>query len=84
MILQEPLLVTIVKLVDAIPGQEPPKKRSRGRPKVYSDRLMVKALVITVVRRLYSTYSLLAFLEPVMNFGLDIVDSRHGTKSLSK
>jgi hypothetical protein len=30
---------------------------------VYPDRLIVKALVIMVVRRLYSAYSLLAFLE---------------------
>jgi len=41
----------------------PPKKRKRGRPKTYSDRLIIKALVIMVVRRLYSAYSLLAFLE---------------------
>jgi hypothetical protein len=30
---------------------------------VYSDRIIVKALVIMVIRRLYSAYSLLAFLE---------------------
>ena len=63
MIPQEPLLVILVKLVDCIPMPEPPQKRGRGHPKVYSDRLMVKALVIMVVRRLYSAYGLLAFLE---------------------
>jgi len=62
MLHQKPLLVTFVMLVDRIPMSAPPKKRGRGRPKVYPDRLIVKALIIMVVRRLYSAYSLLAFL----------------------
>jgi hypothetical protein len=53
----------LVKLVDCIPVPTPPQKRERGHPKVYPDVLIVKALVIMVVRRLYSAYSLLAFLE---------------------
>ena len=52
MVYREPLLVMLVKLVDQIPFPEPPKKRGRGRPKVYSDRLIVKALVIMIIRRL--------------------------------
>jgi hypothetical protein len=63
MLPREPLLVTLVKLVDRIPIPEPPSKRGRGRPKVYTDRLIVKALVIMIIRRLYSAYSLLAFLD---------------------
>lgn len=63
MLPQEPLLVMLVQLVDRIPEPKPPRKRNRGRPKVYPDRLIVKALVIMVVRRLYTAYSLLAFLE---------------------
>lgn len=63
MLLKEAVLVTLVLLVDRIPMPPEPKKRQRGCPKTYSDRLMVKALVIMVVRRLYSPYSLLAFLE---------------------
>lgn len=59
----KPLLVIFVLLVDRIPVPAPPKKRGRGRPRVYPDRLIVKALIIMVVRRLYSAYSLLAFLE---------------------
>jgi|GEM_PF-1735677 len=39
MIALEPLLVTLVKLIDSIPVPPPPDKRPRGRPKVYSDRL---------------------------------------------
>ncbi len=62
MIEREALLVTLVKLVDQIP-EPPTPKRGRGRPKSYSDRLIVKALVIMVIRRLYSAYSLLAFLN---------------------
>jgi hypothetical protein len=63
MLHREPLLVTLVKLVDRMPMPPPPKKQGRGRPKVYSDRLIVKALVIMVIRRLYTAYSLLAFLD---------------------
>ena len=63
MVQLEPLLVTLVKLVDQIPFPDPPKKRGLGRPKVYSDRLIVKALVIMIIRRLYSAYSLLAFVD---------------------
>lgn len=63
MILQEPLLVILVKLVDCIPTPPPPKKRSQGRSKTYPDLLIVKALIVMVVRRLYSAYALLAFLE---------------------
>ena len=63
MLHQKPLLVTLVMLVDRIPLPTTTEKRGRGRPKVYSDRVIVKALIIMVIRRLYSAYSLLAFLE---------------------
>jgi hypothetical protein len=63
MLTKEPLLVIFVKLVDRIPMASEPEPRRRGHPKQYSDRLIVKALVIMVIRRLYSAYSLLAFLE---------------------
>lgn len=63
MVQEEALLVTLVTLVDWLPFPEPPPKRGRGRPSVYSDRLIVKALVIMIIRRLYTAYSLLAFLE---------------------
>ena len=65
MITSEPLLVTLVKLVDSIPVPPPPAKRPRGRPKVYSDRLFLKALVIMLVRHLHRVHELLAVLaEP--------------------
>lgn len=63
MILREPVLVMFLKLVDRIPMPPPPEKRKRGRQKQYSDRLIVKALIVMIVRRLYTAYSLLAFLE---------------------
>ncbi len=63
MVQEEALLVTLVLLVDRLPFPQPPPTRGRGRPKVYSDRLIVKALVIMIIRRLYTAYSLLAFLE---------------------
>jgi hypothetical protein len=59
----EALLVTLVKLVDRIPLPPPPAQRRRGHPPEYTERLIVKALVIMIIRRLYSAYSLLAFLD---------------------
>jgi hypothetical protein len=71
MITAESLLVTLVKLVDCIPGPPLPDKRPRGRPKVYSDRLFLKALVIMVVRHLRKVHELLAVLaEPTAEMQL--------------
>jgi hypothetical protein len=65
MIPLESLLVTLVKLVDSIPVPPQPAKRPRGRPKVYSDRLFLKALIIMLVRHLHNVHALLAVLaEP--------------------
>lgn len=63
MVPREPLLVSLIKLIDRMPMPSEPSKRCRGRPRTYSDRLMVKALLIMIIRRLYSAYSLLTFLE---------------------
>jgi Transposase DDE domain len=63
MLQKEPLLVIFLKMVDRIPMSKQSQERKRGRPYVYSDSLMVKALIIMIVKRLYSAYSLLAFLE---------------------
>ncbi len=57
------VLVALVRLVDRIPLPPPPASRERGRPKVYPDRLFLKALVIMVVKRLPKVHSLLAVLE---------------------
>lgn len=63
MIVQDSLLVTLVKLVDRIPVPLTPPKRERGRPKVYPDRLFLKALVIMIVRHLHKVHELLSVLE---------------------
>ncbi len=63
MIGQVPLLVMLVKLVDRMPVPTPPAKRGRGRPKVYADRLFLKALVIMIVRHLHTVHELLAVME---------------------
>ncbi|HYZ06259.1 MAG TPA: transposase [Rubrobacter sp.] len=63
MIADEPLLVTLVKLVDCIPHPPQPAKLGRGRPKVYSDRLFLKALVIMLIKHLSKVYELLGVLE---------------------
>jgi hypothetical protein len=63
MLPQDTLLVTLVKLVDRIPMPPAPTKRQRGRPKVYSNRLLLKALVIMIVRHLHKVHELLSVLE---------------------
>jgi hypothetical protein len=63
MVQPEPILVTLVRLVDWIPEPPTPVQRKRGRPKVDADGLIVKALIIRIIRRWYSATSLLAFLE---------------------
>jgi hypothetical protein len=63
MIAQDTVLVQLVRLVDRVPAPSPPKRRPRGRPIVYPDRLFLKALLIMLVRRLHIVGELLAVLE---------------------
>jgi hypothetical protein len=55
-------LVLLVRLIDQIP-LPPPLGPQRGRPRSYSDRLFLKALVIMVLRQLATVHALLAVLE---------------------
>jgi hypothetical protein len=57
------LLVALVLLVDRLPLPDPPPRRGRGRPPVYSDRLFLKALVIMLVRHVAKVGALLAMLD---------------------
>lgn len=56
------LLVTFVSLVDRLPEPRPASKRGRGRPRVYADRLFLKALVIMILRHLHTVHELLSVL----------------------
>ena len=62
MVTTDPVVVTLVRLVDRMPLPAAGGHR-RGRPPVYSDRLFVKALVIMVVKRLPTVHLLLAVLD---------------------
>jgi len=55
------LLIALIQLVDAVPL--PPPTPQRGHPKIYSDRLFLKALIIMIVRHLATVHALLAVLE---------------------
>lgn len=54
-------LVTLVQTVDHLP-MPAPAQPGRGHPKVYSDRLMMKALVVMIVKRLPNVHLLLTVL----------------------
>lgn len=62
MIAQDSLLVQLLRLVDGVPTP-PPTPPRRGRPRIYSDDLFIKALVVMVVRRIHRVGELLAVLE---------------------
>lgn len=49
--------------MDRLPWPPEPAKRPRGRPPTYSDRLILKALVIMIIRRLSTAYALLTLLD---------------------
>ncbi len=57
------ILVSLLGLVDQISTPPPPVKRQRGRQEFYADKLFVKALIVMMMRRLYTAYALLSFLE---------------------
>ncbi len=62
MIAQDSVLVQLLRLVDCAPAP-PPDSPRRGRPRLYSDGLFMKALVIMVVKRLRRVGELPAVLE---------------------
>ena len=57
------ILVSLLWLVEQIPTLPPPAKRKRGRQECSSDKLFVKALIVMIIRRLYTAYALRSFLE---------------------
>ena len=60
---QSSLLVSLVVLMDRLPWPPESTPRPRGRPKTSSDRLVMKALVIMLIRRLYTAHALRTFLD---------------------
>lgn len=56
-------LVTLVRAVDRLPLPPAPTPVGRGHPYVYSDRLMLKAVVVMIVRRLPNAHLLVAVLN---------------------
>ena len=62
MIGADSILVSLVRWVDRMPMPAAPQRRARGRPPVYPERLILKALVVMIIRRLYTAWALLAFL----------------------
>lgn len=78
------LPVSLVKMIDRIPmPPPPPPKHPHGRPVTYPDRLIVKALVIMIVRRLYTAWALLRFLdqpEPLVEQLRALLTDAHGRR----
>jgi hypothetical protein len=63
MISADSILVSLVRMVDSLPFPPPPARRKRGRQQTYSDQLLVKAMVVMIIRRLYTAWARLAFLQ---------------------
>ena len=63
MLPQGSILVSVLWFVAQIPTPPPPVKRTRGRQEYYADTLFVTALSVMIIRRLYTAYALLSFLE---------------------
>jgi len=61
MVAEGSILVMLIRLVDRMPM--PPPRPQRGRPRVYSDRLFLKALLIMILRHLPTVHLLLAVLD---------------------
>lgn len=61
MLAERRILVSLLALVEHLPSP-PPQKPKRGRQETYSDKLFIKALIVMIIRRLYSAYALLGFL----------------------
>jgi len=59
MISGDSILVSLVRLVDHLPFPPPPARRKRGRQPPYSDQLLVKAVIVMSMRRLYPAWALL-------------------------
>ena len=62
MVLEPTLAVALVELIDRLP-LPPSPPRGRGRPRVYADRLFLKALVLMLVKRLSKVHLLLTVLD---------------------
>ncbi len=61
MIRKNSLVVTLILLVDEMPA--PKEAPRRGRPKIYSDRLILKSLIIMVLKRFTRVHELWIFLN---------------------
>lgn len=62
-------LVMLLEAVDRLPLPAPPPA-GRGRPQVYSDRLMLKAVVVMLVRRVTTAHGLWAIItQPTAEMG---------------
>jgi hypothetical protein len=62
MLAERRILVSLLSLVEHLPSPPLPQKHQRGRQDTYSDKLFIKALIVMIIRRLYSAYALLDFL----------------------
>ena len=56
-------LVTMLDLIDGLPSPAPSTPSSPGRPSLYSNRLLLKAPVIMIVRWLSKVHALLRVFE---------------------
>lgn len=59
MVSEESILVTLLRLVERLP-MPPPAAGGRGCPRVYSDRLVLRALVVMIIKGLPTAHLLVS------------------------
>ena len=57
------MLVSLLWLVEQLPPPPTPVNRMRGQQESYADKLFIKALIVRIIQRLSTAYTLLHFLD---------------------
>ena len=80
MVYQDSLLVTLLHQVDLLPIVAEPVHRKHGRPKVYTDRVFIKALLVMIVCHFGKVHEFYAALQQptreMLEFGRQALHSR--------
>jgi len=83
MVHHDSLLVTLLKQVDRLPMPAEPVHTGRGRPKVYANRVFIKALLIMIVRHFSQVHEFYTALHQPTADMLQLRDLRERERTVS-